>query len=317
MKLYKNKYKSISVPYERSYQRIDNFLINNIKKISKNLLYLYIRKGLILVNAKKVNQKYKINYNDIILIPKIILIQKNKKKTINKYIINILKRSIIFEDNCLIIINKPAKISVHGCINSNLGIIEYFRILRPKLNFLELVHRLDKETSGVLILAKKKSVLCNLHNQLKYKKVKKEYLTLVKGYWNKNIKYISQPLLKKRNLNNKHKVKINNLGKKSKTLFKIKERFKIATLLKVIPLTGRTHQIRVHALFAGHPIAFDNRYGDKNFDKKLKLCGLNSLFLHAKSMIFYHPINHKIINIKAKLNSKMKKCVIYLRSLKI
>ncbi|MGK2896932.1 MAG: RluA family pseudouridine synthase [Candidatus Makana argininalis] len=315
MKLDNTKNRLISVSYERSNQRIDNFLINKIKKISKKLLYFYIRKGVILVNNKKVNQKYKINFNDIIHIPKIIFRKKNKKKIINKNKINLLEQSIIYEDNYLIIINKPSKISVHGCINSNLGIIEYFRILRPKSNFLELVHRLDKETSGVLILAKKKSVLCNLNNQLKYKKIKKEYLTLVKGYWNKKIKYISQPLLKKKKLNNKHIVKINNSGKKSKTIFDIKERFKIATLLKVIPITGRTHQIRVHALFAGHPIAFDNRYGDKNFDKKLKFCGLNSLFLHSKSIIFYHPINNKIINIKAELNSKMKKCIIYLRSI--
>ncbi|MFI4819071.1 MAG: RluA family pseudouridine synthase [Enterobacterales bacterium] len=309
-----SNFKFIKVPYEKSNQRIDNFLIRNIKKIPKNLLYFFIRKGFIFINNKKINQKYKINYNDIIKIPKIIFEKKKKIKIINKNNINLLKKSIIYEDNYLIIINKPSKISVHGCINSDYGIIEYFRILRPKSNFLELVHRLDKETSGVLILAKKKSILCNLHNQLRYKKIKKEYLTLVKGYWNNNLKVISQPLLKKKNLKNKHIVKVNILGKKSKTFFNVKERFEIATLLKVIPLTGRTHQIRVHSFFAGHPIAFDNRYGDRNFDKKLKFCGLNSLFLHASSIIFYHPINNKIIKIKAKLNLKMKKCILYLRS---
>ncbi|MFI4847279.1 MAG: RluA family pseudouridine synthase [Candidatus Makana argininalis] len=307
------KFKLINVSYEKSNQRIDNFLIHYFKKISKNLLYLFIRKGLILVNNKKINQKYKINYNDIIKIPEIILKKKKKIKIINNIKIDLLKKSIIYEDNYLIIINKPSEISVHGCLNSRIGIIEYFRILRPKLSFLELVHRLDKETSGVLILAKKKTILCDLHNQLRDKKIKKEYLALVKGRWNKNIKYVSQPLLKKKKNNNKHMVKINSSGKKSKTLFNVKERFKIATLLKVIPLTGRTHQIRVHALFAGHPIAFDNRYGDKSFDKKLKLCGLKSLFLHASSIIFNHPVNHKIINIKAELNLKMKECIIYLR----
>ncbi|MFI4847011.1 MAG: RluA family pseudouridine synthase [Candidatus Makana argininalis] len=314
MKLNIQKYKLIKISYEMYNQRIDNFLIKNTIQISKKLLYCYIRKGVILVNDKKVNQKYKLNLNDIIKIPKTIFQKKKKYKTINKDKINLLKKSIIYEDKYFIIINKPSEISVHGCINSNLGIIEYFRILRPKLNFLELVHRLDKETSGILILSKKKSILCNLQNQFKKKKVKKEYLTLVKGYWNKNIRYISQPLFKKKKINNKHIVKINNSGKKSKTLFMIKERFKIATLLKVIPLTGRTHQIRVHSSFAGHPIAFDNRYGDINFNKKLKFCGMNSLFLHAQSIIFYHPINNKFINIQAKISSKMKKCIIYLRS---
>ncbi|QJC34395.1 RluA family pseudouridine synthase [Enterobacteriaceae endosymbiont of Donacia crassipes] len=296
-------------------QRIDNFLIKKFKTVPKSLIYKILRKGKIKVNKKKVFPNFKIKHQDIIELPYIYInyVKKNKKK-INLNKITFLKKIIIFEDKYILAINKPSGIAVHGGSGINYGIIESYRFLFKKNFFLELVHRIDKETSGVLLMAKKRSILKILQQQLKEKQIKKEYIALVKG--NCIIKkyiYIKNFLLKNF-LNKKIKVKIDNKGKFSETKFKILKNYTNFMLTKIKPITGRTHQIRVHMSYLNYPIINDQRYGDNNINLKFKKkFNLNRLFLHAKKITFIHPINNKKIIINAPLSKELNNCLLRLK----
>jgi len=297
-------------------QRVDNFLLKNFKSVPKSRIYCLIRKGAVLVNKKIIKPKYKLQIGDELRIPHIR--NYNNKNSIFYYNninkVSTLIDAIIYEDDYLLAINKPAGTVVHGCSGINFGIIESMRFLRPDLHFLELVHRLDRDTSGVLLLAKKRSSLHSLHKQLRIKGVKKNYIALVRGKWKSNIKIVTVPLLKNNSAKGENIVHINNAGKQSETRFKVAEIFTFATLVNINPITGRTHQIRVHSNYAGHPIAFDDRYGDIKFNKKIKECGLNRLFLHAKSISFKHPYNGKILIIEAPIDDILNKCLMNLRN---
>nr|CBX71332.1 ribosomal large subunit pseudouridine synthase C [Yersinia enterocolitica W22703] len=184
--------------------------------------------------------------------------------------------------------------------------IEALRALRPEARFLELVHRLDRDTSGVLLVAKKRSALRSLHEQLRLKGMQKDYLALVRGQWQSHCKAVQAPLLKNIMQSGERMVKVSSEGKPSETRFKIEERFEHATLVKASPITGRTHQIRVHALHAGHPIAFDDRYGDREFDSQLQGTGLHRLFLHAAALRFEHPNTGETMRIEAPLDNQLR-----------
>jgi len=297
-------------------QRIDNLLIKKFKKIPKSMIYRIIRTGKVKVNEKKILPKYKLKIGDQVLIPSMeINIKKNKNINLllNTQKTNSILKKILYEDNYLLIINKPSGIAVHGGSGINFGIIEIIRKLRPDHHFLELVHRLDRDTSGILILAKKRSALRHLHEQLREKKIKKQYITLVHGKWPKNKNNISAPLLKTKLFNNKNIVQISEQGKMSETHFLIKKKYAEYTLLLVTPITGRTHQIRVHTAYTGHPIVFDTRYGKKDLDIKIKNKNLhNRLLLHSYKMDFIHPYYKYNITILAPLEKNFKK---YLDSL--
>ncbi|QJC35166.1 RluA family pseudouridine synthase [Enterobacteriaceae endosymbiont of Donacia proxima] len=296
-------------------QRIDNFLIKKFKTVPKSLIYKILRKGKIKVNKKKVFPNFKIKHKDIIELPYIhINYVKKIKKKLNLNKITFLKKIIIYEDKYILAINKPSGIAVHGGSGINYGIIESYRFLFKKKFFLELVHRIDKETSGVLLIAKKRSILKKLQQQLKEKQIKKEYIALVKG--NCDIKkyiYIKNFLVK--NFSNKKiKVKINNKGKFSETKFKIIKNYKNFMLIKINPITGRTHQIRVHMSHLNYPIINDQRYGDNNINFKFKKnFNLNRLFLHAKKITFIHPINNEKIMINAPLSKELNNCLFKLK----
>ncbi|QJC31958.1 RluA family pseudouridine synthase [Enterobacteriaceae endosymbiont of Donacia versicolorea] len=304
--------KFITVPSNIDKQRIDNFIINKFKNVPKSMIYRMLRQGKIKVNKKKILPNFKIKSQDIIKIPFIYINKINPIKhnlSLEKKIF--FKKTIIFEDKYILAINKPSGIAVHGGSGINYGIIENFRFLFKKNFFLELVHRIDKETSGVLMMAKKRSVLKILQKQLREKKITKNYIALVKGnFFKKKYHYIKSYLLKN-NFNKKIKVQINNnIGKYSETKFKIIKNYKDMMLVKIKPLTGRTHQIRVHMSHIGHPILFDQRYGDQIFNEKLKtIFNLNRLFLHAKNIKFIHPINNKKINIYAPLSKELNNCL--------
>ncbi|MGP1930074.1 MAG: RluA family pseudouridine synthase, partial [Arsenophonus sp. ET-DL12-MAG3] len=175
-----------------------------------------------------------------------------------------------------------------------------------EIYFLELVHRLDRETSGVLLIAKKRSALRILHQQLRLKQIQKQYIALVRGHWPEHIKIIKAPLLRNTLQSGERIVKVSNNGKFSETHFKIEKYFSNSTLLKINPITGRTHQIRVHTQYVKHPIACDNRYGDINFNQQLAITGLKRLFLHASSLMFFHPVNMKKLTFYATLDQKLK-----------
>ncbi|MFP4865411.1 23S rRNA pseudouridine(955/2504/2580) synthase RluC, partial [Providencia rettgeri] len=227
-----------------------------------------------------------------------------------------LANCILFEDDVLLVLNKPSGTAVHGGSGLSFGVIEGLRALRPEARFLELVHRLDRDTSGILLVAKKRSALRALHEQLRLKQMQKDYLALVRGNWQSHMKVIQAPLLKNILQSGERVVKVSSEGKPSETRFKVEERFDNATLVKASPVTGRTHQIRVHTLYAGHPIAFDDRYGDKQFDSQLAGTGLNRLFLHASALKFTHPKTGEEMRLQAPLDNQLNHCLKILRSRK-
>ena len=203
--------------------------------------------------------------------------------------------------------------AVHGGSGLSFGVNEGMRALRPEARFLELVHRLDRDTSGVLMIAKKRSALRALHEQLRLKGMQKDYLALVRGQWQSHCKIVQAPLLKNVLQSGERIVRVNPEGKPSETRFKVEERFAQATLVRASPLTGRTHQIRVHAQYAGHPISFDDRYGDRDFDRQLAETGLTRLFLHAQALKFEHPGSGETLRIEAPLDEELRRCLQALR----
>ncbi len=280
-------------------QRIDNYLFKIIKVLPKNKIYSLLRKGNIRVNKKRISHNYKLKINDIIRIPLINI--KKKKIYIDKYIIEKFKNYIIYEDEYILAINKPYGISVHKGSKINLNIIDIFRCIYKNEKFLELVHRIDKNTSGILLISKNLNILRFLHKSFKKNRIKKQYIGLIHGIWpfyiNKIENYIS------RNRYVSYITKEYSNGKLSKTLFNINKYFNKYTLLNIIPITGRNHQIRLHTSSLGYPIVGDNVYGNKKNDYFFfKKFGIKRLFLHSYILSFFHPFYKKKIKLYANLN---------------
>ena len=309
--------KMLEISDDEAGQRIDNYLLTKLKGVPKSLIYRIVRKGEVRVNKGRVKPEYKLQAGDIVRVPPVRVSEKTQAPISNKLNkVASLEKQIIFEDDCLLVLNKPSGIAVHGGSGLSFGVIEGLRALRPEARFLELVHRLDRDTSGILLVAKKRSALRNLHEQLRIKTVQKDYLALVRGQWQSHVKVIQAPLLKNELASGERIVKVSQDGKPSETRFSIEERYPNATLIKASPVTGRTHQIRVHTLHAGHPIAMDDKYGDKDFDTEMRLLGLNRLFLHAASIRFEHPKTGETLRLNAPLDDNMKAILKKLRETK-
>ncbi|MFS1563485.1 MAG: 23S rRNA pseudouridine(955/2504/2580) synthase RluC [Candidatus Arsenophonus phytopathogenicus] len=309
-----NQVQFVTIDNDEAGQRIDNFLLTRLKGVPKSMIYRIIRKGEVRINSSRIKPEYKIQAGDLIRIPPVRLAEKQQNVISAKLDkVAALTDYILYEDEHLLVLNKPSGIAVHGGSGVNFGVIEALRALRPEARFLELVHRLDRETSGVLLIAKKLSALRLLHQQLRLKQMQKQYVALVKGQWPSHIKVIQAPLLKNILQSGERIVKVSVDGKHSETHFKIEECFSNATLVNASPMTGRTHQIRVHAQYAKHPIAFDNRYGDRNFDQQLTITGLKRLFLHASALMFIHPASGEKLTFNAPLDQKLKSCLAILR----
>ncbi|UDG81515.1 Ribosomal large subunit pseudouridine synthase C [Candidatus Profftia lariciata] len=312
--MHKTQLQLVTITSDQARQRIDNFLRNQLKGVPKNMIYRIVTKGEVRVNKKRIKPQYKLQLGDKVRIPPVNIAQRNKIFiSIKTNKIASLNYCIIFEDDYLLVLNKPSGTAVHGGSGIKFGIIEALRALRPESCFLELVHRLDRETSGVLLIAKKRSSLRILHEQLRIREMRKDYLALVHHQWPSYCKVVKVPLLKNILQSGQRVVQVNTLGKPAETYFTVEEYFDNATLIKARPVTGRTHQIRVHALYTGHPIAFDNRYGDRQFDLLLKDTGLNRLFLHATTLSFKHPNTGKFIVMKAPLDHTLNYCLNLLR----
>jgi 23S rRNA pseudouridine955/2504/2580 synthase len=282
-------------------QRLDNYLLTKLKGLPKSRLYRIIRKGEIRVNKKRVKPDYRLQENDIIRIPPVRLAPIGKKISPNPKLATLLKKAIFFEDKNFIAINKPADLAVHGGSGIKLGLIEALRALYPKQKFLELVHRLDRETSGCLLIAKKSSILQELHELLRYGHIKKTYLALVAGHWPRSLQKIDMPLHKSRLQSGERMVHVHKAGKACLTEFCVKQYFHAASLVEAIPITGRTHQIRVHAKYAKHPIIGDEKYGDKVLNKKMRNLGSKRLFLHASQLTFTLASTGQAFTLHAKL----------------
>ncbi|WP_392423057.1 23S rRNA pseudouridine(955/2504/2580) synthase RluC [Edwardsiella piscicida] len=307
--------KLVTIAADEAGQRIDNFLRNQLKGVPKNMIYRIVRKGEVRVNKKRIKPEYKLEAGDQVRIPPVRVAERDEAPVsarLDK--VAALNDCILYEDDYLLVLNKPSGTAVHGGSGLSFGVIEGLRALRPEARFLELVHRLDRETSGVLLVAKKRSALRSLHEQLREKGMQKDYLALVRGQWQSHCKVVQAPLLKNTLQSGERVVRVNAEGKPSETRFKVEERFANATLVKASPVTGRTHQIRVHTLHAGHPIAFDDRYGDRDFDRELADTGLNRLFLHAAALRFVHPHSGETLRVEAPLDAALRHCLSVLRA---
>lgn len=262
-------------------QRIDNFLIRYLKGVPKSKLYSILRRGEVRVNKGRVKADYKLQIGDQIRVPPVRITQRNSSPQVSPGLEQRLLEAILFEDERLLVINKPAGLAVHGGSGISLGLIEALRALRPEFHYLELVHRLDRDTSGCVMLAKKRSMLRYLHEQLRLGNIDKRYWALVNGRWPKRCTVVSAPLQKNVLQSGERMVRVDEEGKKSITEFSIVDNFPGVTLVEAKPITGRTHQIRVHALSAGHPLLGDEKYGLDDANKRMREKGLKRLFLHA------------------------------------
>tara|TARA_Y100001935_G_C17311324_1_gene516536 strand:+ start:383 stop:1330 length:948 start_codon:yes stop_codon:yes gene_type:complete len=286
-------------------QRIDNFLIKQLKGVPKSLIYKKIRKGEVRINGSRSRPASKIATGDIIRLPPLV-VANNEKIVINTNFQKRMTKTILYEDEKILILNKPAGIAVHGGSGISFGIIESFRSARKDSSYLELAHRLDKDTSGCLILTKKRSVLRELNELQRNKSIDKTYLTLLCGYTEKNKIVVNKPLKKNILKSGERIVKVSSDGKPSLTEFHIITKFKDYLFAKVILRTGRTHQIRVHAQSLGLPIAGDLKYGSSSCNENLKKIGLNRLFLHANKLSFQLGDSKKILNFEANLPIELK-----------
>ncbi|WP_286963657.1 23S rRNA pseudouridine(955/2504/2580) synthase RluC [Idiomarina sp. UBA3992] len=294
-----------TVSAEESGQRIDNFLIAQLRGVPKSLVYRIVRKGEVRANKKRIKPDYKLKEGDLIRIPPVKVSERPDLPSANLEQVAALEHAILYEDDALMLINKPSGVAVHGGSGLQFGLIEGLRALRPKEKSLELVHRIDRDTSGLLLVAKKRSVLRSLHEQLRNKEMNKQYLALVRGQWQKRVRSVEAPLKKNTLKSGERIVRVDAEGKASLTRFRIQQRYKEGTLVEASPVTGRTHQIRVHALHAGHPIAKDPKYGDTDFDNAMSGLGLNRLFLHAWQLRFLHPVTGKEVAFEAPLDDNL------------
>ena len=289
----------ITISDDEAGQRIDNFLLARLKGVPKSMIYRIVRKGEVRVNKGRIKVEYKLAAGDVVRVPPVRVAEREETPVSAKLDkVAALADCILYEDDHLLILNKPSGTAVHGGSGLSFGVIEGLRALRPEARFLELVHRLDRDTSGVLLVAKKRSALRSLHEQLRDKGMQKDYLALVRGQWQSHCKAVQAPLLKNILQSGERIVRVSSEGKPSETRFKVEERYEFATLVKASPITGRTHQIRVHMAYISHPLVGDPLYGGRPRPPKgaseafiNTLRGFDRQALHATMLRLYHPIS--------------------------
>lgn len=297
-------------------QRIDNFLLSRLKGVPKSHVYQILSSGQVRVNKKRVVASYRLKLDDLVRIPPV---RTAAKATISRVRIpenTTLLPHILYEDESLIALNKPSGLAVHGGSGVSLGVIELLRREFPQQKFLELVHRLDRETSGILLVAKKRAALLGLHETLrsgaKDGRIEKHYLTLVKGVWKNARQHVKMRLQKFHTANGERRVTVDDAGQEAHSIFTIVKGYPTATLLDAQIKTGRTHQIRVHLAHLGFPVLGDDKYGDFPLNKKLRMGGLKRMFLHAHRLEFDHPISAQRIALVCALPPELES---YLREL--
>ena len=282
-------------------QRLDNFLISRLKGVPKSRIYRIVRKGEVRVNKGRKEAKFRLTEGDVVRIPPIRVAQRPEQSFIPSTLKHSLEVDVLYEDDTLLVLNKPPGFAVHGGTGVGAGIIEGLRQLRPEAPFLELVHRLDRDTSGCLLIAKKRSVLRKLHELFRGEGIDKNYLALLSGKWARKKMLVSVPLQKNVSKGGERMVVVSQTGKPSETFFRRIKRFNEVTLVEASPKTGRTHQIRVHAAWLEHPIVGDERYGIAEVNRKFKSRGFKRLFLHAEKLKFEHPVTGQLLLVNAPL----------------
>jgi 23S rRNA pseudouridine955/2504/2580 synthase len=284
--------RQIEVDSEGAGTRLDQFLMRLLPSVPRSRVFRIVRKGEVRVNGKRADPEQRLQERDIVRVPPIRIEPEpapGEPVRVSSRARETIESAIISEDDRLLVLDKPAGVAVHGGSGLSFGVIEALRAMRPKED-LELVHRLDRETSGCLLVARKRSALRTLHELMREGLVEKRYLTLVRGHWNLGHTKIDAPLRTDIRVGGERTVKVHASGKEAISEFKPIQWFgNQATLLEVSLLTGRTHQIRVHAAHAGHPVAGDEKYGDAAFNEELKAAGLQRMFLHSHSISFEWP----------------------------
>jgi 23S rRNA pseudouridine955/2504/2580 synthase len=277
-------------------QRIDNFLFRLCKGVPKSHVYRILRSGEVRVNSRRVDAAYRLQAGDAVRIPPLRVAEPEAKRPVPA-----AEFPVLWEDEALLAIDKPSGVAVHGGSGVSFGAIEQLRQARPGARFLELVHRLDRETSGVLLLAKKRSALVAMHEMLRNGGIDKRYLALVKGKWTKPRLKVDLALEKYLNAEGERRVSVNREGQHAVTLFALRKAWEEASLLEATLKTGRTHQIRVHLAHLGFPICGDDKYGDFAYNKLLAKRGLKRMFLHAARLSFPHPLTAAPMTIESAL----------------
>ena len=315
MEINKSSVSQITISEAQAGQRIDNFLLKHLKGVPKSHIYRLLRSGQVRINSGRKKPHYKLCAGDKLRLPP-VRISENQNSPIPESIIQLLKQSIIFEDDNIIAINKPSGIAVHKGSGLNFGVIEAFRQIDPEQS-LELVHRLDRETSGCLLLAKNRQILAQLHEMLRRETVirmEKTYLALLDGVWPDGKKTIDIGISKIKR-SGEHMMQADEAGDSAISHFEPLEIFdssRPCSLMKITIDTGRTHQIRVHAQHSGHAIIGDSKYGDKEANRFFRKIGLKRLFLHAKQLYLPladpitidAPLSHELETLLQKLRTK-------------
>jgi len=292
----------IEVAEDEAGQRIDNYLLARLKGVPKSHIYRIVRGGEVRVNMKRVAVSRKVAAGDRIRIPPLRLPQRDAPEPAPHF-----KLPVLFEDEHLLAIDKPAGLAVHGGSGVAHGVIESLRSMRPQARFLELVHRLDRETSGVLLLAKKRSALTALHEMMRSREMDKRYLAGVAGRFRNERQRVRVSLAKRVTKEGERRVSVSNSGQEAETVFHLLERTPEWSLLEAELLTGRTHQIRVHLAHLGHPVLGDDKYGDFELNKALRKQGLKRMFLHAAKLSFAHPTTGETLVLSSPLPADLEK----------
>ncbi|MYM68538.1 RluA family pseudouridine synthase [Pseudoduganella sp. FT55W] len=302
----------VTITEEEAGQRIDNYLLRVCKGVPKSHVYRILRSGEVRVNKGRIDQLYRLVQGDVVRIPPIRLAEKPDNH------VPAAEFKIIFEDSHLLVIDKPAGVAVHGGSGVSFGVIEQLRASRPDAKFLELVHRLDRETSGLLLLAKKRSALTSLHEQMRDGETDKRYLTMVAGDWKNARQHIKLALHKYTTADGERRVTVSEEGgQPSHTIFSLLKKFEGFALLEAELKTGRTHQIRVHLSSSGFPIVGDDKYGDFALNKALQKAtdtrgALKRMFLHAHQITFTHPESGKKMTLNAPLAAECERFLVSL-----
>ncbi|AKO52971.1 23S rRNA pseudouridylate synthase [Marinobacter psychrophilus] len=274
----------VTVDEDNDGQRLDNFLMAQLRGVPKSIIYRIVRKGEVRINKGRVKPDTRVKTGDQVRIPPVVRKEKVPQVAPGDRVQAVIEAAVVFENEQLLVVNKPSGIAVHGGSGLSFGLIEVLRAGRPQARFLELVHRLDRDTSGLVMVAKKRSALRYLQDELRHRHIRKHYHALVSGDWPAGVGKVAQPLLRYEMPNGERRVKVDSSGKESLTLFRCIERYSGYSLVEASPVTGRTHQIRVHAAFAGHPIAGDDKYMDDASLKAFRAFGGARLMLHARAL---------------------------------
>ena len=284
----------VEVKASHAGQRLDNFLLNQLKGVPRSHIYRILRSGEVRVNKGRKKPHYRLLESDIVRIPPIRVSDKTAPG-VPEHMLKKLEQSILFEDSHVLVINKPAGLAVHSGSGIAYGVIEILRQLRPEAEMLELVHRLDKDTSGCLVIAKDRPSLMQLHDQFRSEDgIDKHYQAILAGRWAGGEKLIDAPLIKNSLKGGERMVMVDQTGKEARSLFTPIDYFNDATHIEIKLFTGRTHQIRVHAAHAGFPVAGDPKYGDQKFNRMLKAKGFKRMYLHAHTLGFTLQKKYKI-----------------------